>query len=124
MKYKKKPKKTKNNLNLINQLRRLNYLIDCNAVLSLKEDRSRIEAFHAFAGMRTGRRGWDLFLPFLNRDDSFLVNQAARIIAKMACWSTYVTMKHPETTMYLSFLKDQLRSPVCKTALSSLLAHL
>ncbi|GAV02998.1 hypothetical protein RvY_13489 [Ramazzottius varieornatus] len=77
----------------------------------LQEDRLRIEAFHAYAGMRKGRRGWDLFLPFLNRDDAFLVHQAARIIAKMACWSAHVSMKHPEITMYLSFLKAQLQSP-------------
>ncbi|OQV18157.1 V-type proton ATPase subunit H [Hypsibius exemplaris] len=75
----------------------------------LQEDRNRGNAFHQYASAKDGSKGWALFFPFLNRDDPFIVQQAARIIAKLACWSSEL-MQGAELQIYLVFLKDQIRS--------------
>lgn len=44
----------------------------------------------------------------LNRQDSFIVNMDARIIAKIACWSS-TQMSESDLNFYLTWIKDQLR---------------
>jgi V-type H+-transporting ATPase subunit H len=77
----------------------------------LQEDRNRVRAFHQYALAKDGSKGWTLFFPFLNREDLFTVQQAARIIAKLACWSEEL-MNGPELQIYFIFLKEQIRSTV------------
>jgi V-type H+-transporting ATPase subunit H len=73
----------------------------------LQEDRSRVEIFHEYAAAEK-TTVWRLFLPLLNRQDPFIINQASRIIAKLACWSR-ILMEGADLHFYLAFLKEQLR---------------
>ncbi|GAV05740.1 hypothetical protein RvY_15821 [Ramazzottius varieornatus] len=75
----------------------------------LQEDRSRVDIFHDYAH-RENTTVWRLFLPLVNRQDPFIVNQAGRIIAKLACWSNEL-MEGADLHFYLAFLKEQLRMP-------------
>ncbi|XP_055339404.1 V-type proton ATPase subunit H-like [Paramacrobiotus metropolitanus] len=73
----------------------------------LQEDRTRVEIFHEYAAAEK-TTVWRLFLPLLNRQDQFIVTQASRIIAKLACWSR-ILMDGTDLHFYLAFLKEQLR---------------
>ena len=76
-----------------------------------QEDRNRANAFHQYAAAGSGSKAWTLFFPFLNRDDQFIRNQASRIIAKLACWSSDI-MPEADLKVYMLFLKEQIRLPV------------
>lgn len=55
---------------------------------------------------------WSPFLALLNRQDAFIVNQASRIIAKLATWCPEgQRIGHQDLVYFLAFLKDQLRAP-------------
>lgn len=68
-----------------------------------------MEAFRELAASRNESM-WNQLLTLLNRPAGFIMNMTARIIAKMACWSQ-VQMSGSDLTFYLTWLKDQLRSP-------------
>ncbi|KAG7169728.1 V-type proton ATPase subunit H-like [Homarus americanus] len=75
----------------------------------LSEDKSRVEIFKEYA--RKHRESmWSPFLNLLTRPDTFIINMTARIIAKLACWSRE-PMDGSDLTFYLTWLKDQLRTP-------------
>jgi V-type H+-transporting ATPase subunit H len=73
----------------------------------LNEDKSRVEIFKDYSRKRKDSV-WSSFLSLLNRNDSFIQNISARIIAKIACWSNDL-IDGPDLTFYLTWLKDQLR---------------
>ncbi|ROT85846.1 vacuolar-H-ATPase H [Penaeus vannamei] len=75
----------------------------------LSEDKTRVEIFKEYA--RKHRESmWSPFLNLLTRPDTFIINMTARIIAKLACWSRE-PMDGSDLTFYLTWLKDQLRTP-------------
>ncbi|KAK8724341.1 hypothetical protein OTU49_011339 [Cherax quadricarinatus] len=75
----------------------------------LSEEKSRVEIFKECA--RKNRESmWSPFLNLLTRPDTFIINMTARIIAKLACWSRE-PMDGSDLTFYLTWLKDQLRTP-------------
>ena len=77
----------------------------------LQEDSERIRMFWALA-KQLKQTPWQSFLQMLTRDDGFVVNQASRIIAKLACWSGADNlMTGNDLITYISFLKEQLRAP-------------
>ena len=53
---------------------------------------------------------WTQLLTLLNRPVGFIMNMTARVIAKMACWSRE-PMMGSDLQFYLTWLKDQLRTP-------------
>ena len=76
----------------------------------LEEDMKRVEIFREW----TRKRKESVFAPFLNllqRPDRFIVNMAARIVAKIA-YSSKPRMEEPELTKYLTWLKEQLKLSV------------
>ncbi|ELT88874.1 hypothetical protein CAPTEDRAFT_223312 [Capitella teleta] len=75
----------------------------------LQEDKSRVEMFKDYA-RKNKESVWGPFLRMLNRSDGFIVNQASRIISKLACWSKDL-MEGSDLTHYLTWLKDQMRAP-------------
>ncbi|KAL1122374.1 hypothetical protein AAG570_003779 [Ranatra chinensis] len=73
----------------------------------LQEDRSRVELFREHSG-RKKEPSCGQFLNLLNGSDGFIINMTARIIAKIACWSSDL-MDKSDLTFYLTWLKDQLK---------------
>ena len=73
----------------------------------LQEDRTRVEIFHEYA-VKTKESVWGPFLNLLNRQDGFITNMTARIIAKIACWAQ-TPMERSDLNFYLAWLKDQLK---------------
>lgn len=74
----------------------------------LNEDKSRVEIFKEFSKKKKTDSVWSVFLSLLNRNDAFIQNISARIVAKIACWSTEL-MEGADLTFYLTWLRDQLR---------------
>ncbi|XP_063698973.1 V-type proton ATPase subunit H isoform X2 [Culicoides brevitarsis] len=72
----------------------------------LQEDRTRVEIFYEHAA-RKKESIYAPFLTLLNRSDGFIVNMAARILAKLACWGRE-TMPKSDLNFYLQWLKEQL----------------
>ncbi|PAA46367.1 hypothetical protein BOX15_Mlig007750g3 [Macrostomum lignano] len=75
----------------------------------LQEEKQRVELFKAYS-QRRRESVWAPFFGMLHRQDGFIVNQASRIIAKIACWGNQL-MEHTELLHYLSWLREQLRLP-------------
>lgn len=75
-------------------------------LIEFQEDRTRVEIFHEHAN-RKKESAWSPFLNLLNRQDGFIVNMAARILAKLACWG-HEPMPKSDLHFYLQWLKDQL----------------
>ncbi|OAD56426.1 V-type proton ATPase subunit H [Eufriesea mexicana] len=73
----------------------------------LQEDRSRVEIFIEHSSQKN-EVVWGPFLNLLNRQDGFIMNMTARIIAKLACWS-HELMEKTDLQFYLTWLKDQLK---------------
>ncbi|XP_023247016.1 V-type proton ATPase subunit H-like [Copidosoma floridanum] len=73
----------------------------------LQENRSRVEIFREHS-TRKRESVWGPFLNLLNRQDGFIMNMTARIIAKLACWS-HDLMEKTDLQFYLTWLKDQLK---------------
>lgn len=67
--------------------------------------------FRDNARKHRGENQWAAFLNLLTRPDPFTTHMTARILAKMACWGPD-RMDGSDLTFYLTWLKDQLRSPV------------
>ncbi|PVD31914.1 hypothetical protein C0Q70_07340 [Pomacea canaliculata] len=76
---------------------------------ALQEDKTRVDIFKEFA-KRHKESVWQPFFHLLDRSDKFIVYQASRIIAKIACWSKE-PMEKRSLQSYLIWLKDQLRQP-------------
>lgn len=76
----------------------------------LQEDRSRVEMFINY-GTKRKENIWSPFLNLLNRQDGFIVNMSANILAKMACSGSEL-MNKADLTFYLQWLKDQLTNQV------------
>lgn len=72
----------------------------------LQEDRNRVEIFREYA-VRNREPVCGQFLNLLNGSDGFIINMTARIIAKVACWSSEL-MEQKDLQFYLTWLKDQL----------------
>ncbi|OQR72276.1 V-type proton ATPase subunit H-like [Tropilaelaps mercedesae] len=75
----------------------------------LEESPDRVELFRDY----TRKHKESVYAPFLNllcRQDGFIANMAARIIAKIAC-NGRARMEDPDLTKYLIWLRDQLRLP-------------
>ncbi|KAH9488980.1 hypothetical protein Btru_061776 [Bulinus truncatus] len=75
----------------------------------LQADKSRVEIFKDFA-RRNKENVWQPFFHLLDRDDKFIVYQASRIIAKIACWSKD-QMEKKNLQSYLVWLKEQIKQP-------------
>ncbi|CAG5122708.1 unnamed protein product [Candidula unifasciata] len=75
----------------------------------LQEDKSRVEIFKAVA-KKNKESVWQPFFHLLDREDKFIVYQASRIIAKIACWSKE-QMERKYLQSYLVWLKDQIKLP-------------
>lgn len=73
---------------------------------TLQEDKSRVEIYRDYA-KRKRENVWLPFLNLLNRPDGVTKHMAARITAKLACWSRE-PMDGTDLTFYLAWLKDQL----------------
>ncbi|KAK2179909.1 hypothetical protein NP493_466g00003 [Ridgeia piscesae] len=73
----------------------------------LQEDKSRVEMFRDYA-RKNKETVWGPFLNMLNRPDAFSINQTARIISKIACWSKE-PMEGSDLHYYLTWLKDQMK---------------
>nr|KAG5692881.1 hypothetical protein BaRGS_002316 [Batillaria attramentaria] len=76
---------------------------------ALQEDRTRVDIFKEYAKKRK-ESVWQPFFHLLDRDDKFIVYQAARIVAKIACWSKEL-MEKKSLQSYLIWLRDQLKQP-------------
>ncbi|XP_077966208.1 V-type proton ATPase subunit H-like isoform X2 [Styela clava] len=76
----------------------------------IAEDPQRTNLFFEFA-KKTRSSPWDGFINLLNRQDKFIVHQASRIIAKLACWGRD-NMNKKDLTFYLNWIKHQLSSEV------------
>lgn len=72
-----------------------------------------MEIFHLH-GNKHKENVWGPFLNLLNRQDGFIVNMAARILAKLACWGKE-SMPKSDLHFYLQWLKDQLTANVSIT---------
>ena len=79
-------------------------------IMVLQEDKNRVEIFKEYARKRK-ESVWAPFLNMLNRQDGFITNMTARILAKMACGSKEL-MDGSDLHFYLTWLKDQLKLPV------------
>ncbi|VIO89963.1 Uncharacterized protein BM_BM5791 [Brugia malayi] len=75
----------------------------------IMEDKSRVEIFHSYA-RRNKRTLWSWFLGILQRQDAFIVNQMSSVLAKFACFGMTL-MEGSDLNFYISFLKDQLKTP-------------
>lgn len=75
----------------------------------LSEDKTRVEIFRDYC-KKIGISVWNPFLMLFNRTDGFIINMSCRIIAKITSWSSE-QMDGPDLTLYLSWLRDQLRKP-------------
>jgi len=98
--------------NLLNQVAKeqtIQYLLTLMDDL-LQEDKSRVEIFKNYAQQRK-ESVWVHLLNLLNRPVGFIMNMTARVVAKMACWSSQM-MVGSDLQFYLTWLKDQLRAPV------------
>lgn len=73
----------------------------------LNEDKSRVEIFKEYSKKKKDSV-WSCFLSLLNRNDPFIQNMSARIVAKIACWSSDL-MEGADLNFYLTWLRDQLR---------------
>ncbi|KAL7675826.1 hypothetical protein ACOME3_002090 [Neoechinorhynchus agilis] len=84
---------------------------------SMREDKSRVNLLRQYTH-NSNERLLEYFFNLLMRQDSFVVHQASRIIAKVACWSNQ-TLTSSDLSYYLSWLKNQLDSklnPYIQTA--------
>ena len=62
---------------------------------------------------KQGQTPWQLFLPMLAHEDGYVMNQAAHIIGKLACWSGRdKLMTGVELATFFSFVKERIRAPV------------
>lgn len=75
-----------------------------------QEDPKRVEIFREHSTKKK-EPVCGQFLNLLNGSDGFIVNMTARIIAKIACWSTEL-MDKADLNFYLAWLKDQLKIAV------------
>ncbi|XP_059175247.1 V-type proton ATPase subunit H-like [Physella acuta] len=75
----------------------------------LQADKAKVEIFKDFA-RKNKENVWQPFFHLLDRDDKFIVYQASRIIAKIACWSKD-QMERKFLQSYLVWLKDQIKMP-------------
>lgn len=73
----------------------------------LNEDKGRVEMFVEHA-KKSKRPACTPFLALLSRNDSFIQNMSARIVAKIACWSSERLLDR-DLVYYLGWLRDQLR---------------
>lgn len=76
----------------------------------LQEDRARVEMFISY-GIKRKESIWSPFLNLLNRQDGFIVNMSANILAKLACCGSE-QMNKADLNFYLQWLKDQLTNQV------------
>ncbi|XP_072029376.1 V-type proton ATPase subunit H-like [Amphiura filiformis] len=75
----------------------------------LKENPERVVIFVEHA-KKTKTSPWTPFLNMLNRQDKFTINQASRIIAKLACYGKE-RMGAADLKFYFTWLKQQLTAP-------------
>ena len=73
----------------------------------LNEDKGRVELFVEHAKKKK-HASCAPFLALLSRNDAFIQNMSARIVAKIACWSSDRLVDR-DLTYYLGWLRDQLR---------------
>lgn len=72
----------------------------------LMEDKTRVDIFKEFSAKRK-ESVWTPFFKLLNKDDPFIQNMTARIIAKIACWSEEL-MEGSDLNYFLCWLRDNL----------------
>ena len=74
-----------------------------------------MEIFKEYSAKKN-ESAWVQLLTLLNRPGAFIMNMTARVIAKIACWSKQ-SMDGSDLNFYLTWLKDQLKTPVSKIIL-------
>ena len=65
---------------------------------------------------------WPYFFNMFSNQDQFVVYQASRIIAKLACWSAE-RMPSSDLSYYLAWLKEQLKPQVSSVFFRSLVLN-
>jgi len=73
----------------------------------IEEDPTRVQIFNEHA-KHYGENRYSPFFALLNRQDGFITNQAARIIAKLAVHSKDQLMEKQDLQYFLNWLKEQL----------------
>ena len=76
-----------------------------------------MEIFKEYSAKKN-ESAWVQLLTLLNRPGAFIMNMTARVIAKIACWSKQ-PMDGSDLNFYLTWLKDQLKTPVSYIALDN-----
>ncbi|XP_077989685.1 V-type proton ATPase subunit H-like [Glandiceps talaboti] len=75
----------------------------------LQENRQRVAIFFDHA-KKCKTTPWAQFLNMLNRQDQFVINQAARVISKLACWGRE-KMGGNDLNFFFSWIRTQLTTP-------------
>ncbi|KXJ15224.1 V-type proton ATPase subunit H [Exaiptasia diaphana] len=78
----------------------------------LNEERGRVVVFHDFA-KKNNVNLWSSFLGLVNRQDQFIIHQAAVISAKLACWGK-ARLPENDLNFFLTWLKEQLTTAGCE----------
>ncbi|KAH9529145.1 V-type proton ATPase subunit VhaSFD isoform X2 [Dermatophagoides farinae] len=73
------------------------------------EDRNRVEIFHTYCSKRKDAL-WKHFFPLILRDDEFIQNMTALLIAKSACWSVKNRLESGDLTLYLNWLIERVKA--------------
>ncbi|KPM05229.1 V-type proton ATPase subunit H-like protein [Sarcoptes scabiei] len=73
------------------------------------EDGSRVELFHSYCAKHKDSL-WKHYFSLIFRDDEFIQNMTALLIAKSACWTVKHRLKSNDLTMYLNWLIEKLRA--------------
>ncbi|CAG2108276.1 unnamed protein product [Medioppia subpectinata] len=94
-------------LNNISKDQTIQYIL-CIIDDMILEDRTRVELFKEYSKKKK-QSVWYTFLNLLNRNDPFIQNMTALIIAKIACWTTSEPIEGSDLNLFLTWLRDQLK---------------
>ncbi|KAH9402055.1 PREDICTED: V-type proton ATPase subunit H-like [Rhagoletis zephyria] len=73
------------------------------------EHKTRVDIFHSYCAERKTSL-WQQFFSLLHRDDPFIQNMAALLVAKCACWSTNTRLTGNDLSLYLNWINEQLKT--------------
>jgi V-type H+-transporting ATPase subunit H len=76
----------------------------------LQENKMRVDLFHQY-GRKYRDNVYHSFIKMLYLQDIFLINQASRIITKLACWSSEL-IPDKELKDYILWIKEQIEEKV------------
>lgn len=73
------------------------------------EHKARVDLFHDYCNEKKDPL-WQHFFTLLHREDAFIQNMTALLIAKCACWSTKNRLEGNDLNIYLNWLIEQLKT--------------